>query len=64
MMCQSLMKHKELFEQNFLSILVGLKNDKVINVKLGLAELVKKHMDEKGVMSEDEKFIELFKALK
>lgn len=43
---------------------MGLKNDKVINVKLGLAELVKKHMDEKGVLSGDEKFIELFKALK
>jgi hypothetical protein len=39
------MKHKQLFEENFLDILVGLRNDKVINVKLALAELVKKHHD-------------------
>lgn len=53
MMCENLLKHKELFEENFLSILIGLKNDKVINVKLALAELVKKHMDEKGLLSTD-----------
>jgi hypothetical protein len=42
------MKHRKLFEDNFLNILIGLKNDKVINVKLILAELIKKHMIEKG----------------
>jgi hypothetical protein len=45
MMCGNLMKHKQLFEDNFLSILIGLTNDKVINVKLVLAELIKKHID-------------------
>lgn len=63
-MCENLLKHKELFEENFLSILIDLKNDKVINVKLALAELVKKHMDEKGLLSTDEKFIELYNTLK
>lgn len=64
MMCENLLKHKELFEENFLNILIDLKNDKVINVKLALAELVKKHMDEKGLLSEDSKFIDLYNALK
>lgn len=45
-------------------MLVQLKNDKVVNVKLALAELVKKHMDEKGQLSEDPKFMELYQALK
>jgi len=64
MMCENLLKHKELFEENFLNILIELKNDKVINVKLALAELVKKHMDDKGLLSEDKKLIELYSALK
>jgi hypothetical protein len=64
MMCGNLLKHKELFEKHFLDILVGLRNDKVVNVKLALAELVKRHMDEKGELSNNDKFLQLFKALK
>lgn len=39
-MCEKLMQNKELFEENFLDIFVDLKKDKVINVKLALAEIV------------------------
>ena len=45
------MKHKQLFEDEFLDIFVGLKDDKVPNVKLALAEIVRKHMEEKGPLS-------------
>lgn len=34
--------------------MVGLSQDKVVNVKLVLAEIVKKHIAEKGKLSEDE----------
>ncbi len=33
--------------------MVGLAEDKVVNVKLVLAEIVKKHIDQKGKLSED-----------
>jgi len=40
-MCKKLINQKELFESEFLDILVGLQGDKVINVKLILASIVK-----------------------
>lgn len=42
-----------------MKILVGLADDKVVNVKLVLAEIVQKHMAEKGPLSEQEEFIQL-----
>ena len=63
-MCQKLMKHKQLFEDEFLDIFVGLKDDKVPNVKLALAEIVRKHMEEKGPLSQHEKFLQLYESLK
>ena len=50
------MNKKELFVESFIEIFVGLKDDKVINVKLVLAEIVRKHMDEHGCLSEEESF--------
>lgn len=47
-----------------MEIFVGLKGDKVINVKLVQAEIVRKHMDEHGCLSEEENFMELFESLK
>jgi hypothetical protein len=45
-------KNKEVFKEHFMKILVGLADDKVVNVKLVLAEIVQKHMAEKGPLSE------------
>ncbi len=42
-----------------MKILVGLADDKVVNVKLVLAEIVQKHMVEKGPLSEEEEFVQL-----
>ena len=39
--------------------MIGLADDKVVNVKLVLAEIVKKHVTSKGLLSEDENFIKL-----
>jgi hypothetical protein len=40
-------------------IMVELCSDKVVNVKLVLAEIVKKHIDSKGLLSEDEELLKL-----
>ena len=37
-MCEKLMNNPELFRKHFLSIMVELAEDKVVNVKLVLAE--------------------------
>jgi hypothetical protein len=42
-----------------MKILVGLADDKVVNVKLVLAEIVQKHMAEKGPLSGEEEFVQL-----
>jgi hypothetical protein len=47
-----------------MDVLMKLKDDQVINVKLVLAELVKNHMDEKGKLSDNGKFVELYEFLK
>lgn len=52
-MCEKLMNNPELFRVHFLPIMVELSDDKVVNVKLVLAEIVKKHIDIGGSMSED-----------
>ena len=57
------MRNRELFRAHFLPIMVELANDKVVNVKLVLAEIVKKHRNEKGVLSEDEEFLMLVERL-
>lgn len=44
-------------------IMINLADDKVINVKLVLAEIVKKHISEKGKLSEDEAFLKLREKL-
>jgi len=53
-MCEKLMNNPELFRTHFLPIMVGLADDKVVNVKLVLADIIKKHITEKGKLSEDE----------
>jgi hypothetical protein len=45
------MNSPELFRTHFMPIMIDLSNDKVINVRLVLAEIVKKHISEKGKMS-------------
>ena len=45
-MCEKLMNNPELFREHFLPIMVGLADDKVVNVKLVLAEILKKHFEE------------------
>ncbi len=44
------MKHKQLFEENFMETFIDLKKDKVINVKLVMAEIVRKHFDDNGCL--------------
>ena len=44
-MSEKLMNNPELFREHFLPIMVGLADDKVVNVKLVLAEIVKKHVE-------------------
>lgn len=61
-MCQSLMtnsNNKDVFKQHFMNILIGLADDKVINVRLVLAEIVQKHMSTHGPLSEEEDFLKL-----
>lgn len=50
-MCEKLMDNAELFNKNFLDIMISLSNDKVVNVKLVLAETVKKHIQTNGHLS-------------
>lgn len=42
-----------------MTLLTGLADDKVINVRLVLAEIVSKHMSSKGPLSEEEEFVKL-----
>jgi hypothetical protein len=63
-MCEKLMNNPELFRKHFFSIMVELAEDKVVNVKLVLAEIVKKHIDLKGKLCEDEQLLELRDKLK
>jgi hypothetical protein len=42
-----------------MDIMVALADDKVVNVKLVLAEIVKNHFDSKGKLSNDETFLKL-----
>lgn len=58
-MCEKLMNNPELFRVHFLPIMVELSDDKVVNVKLVLAEIVKKHIDIGGSMSEDPELLQL-----
>lgn len=44
--------------------MVGLADDKVVNVKLVLAEIVKNHIDNNGKLSDDETFLKLKTKLK
>lgn len=53
------MNNPELFRKHFLPIMINLAQDKVVNVKLVLAEIVKKHIAEKGKLSEDEELLKL-----
>lgn len=48
------MNNKQLFTKEFLPIMAGLVDDKVVNVKLVLAEIVKDHINSKGCLSENE----------
>ena len=48
------MNNPDLFRAHFFSTMLSLSDDKVVNVKLILAEIVKKHIDSKGELSEDE----------
>jgi hypothetical protein len=58
-MCEKLMNNPDLFREHFLPIMMGLADDKVVNVKLVLAEIIKKHIDAKGKLSEDEELLKL-----
>ncbi len=61
-MCESLMrdeKNKSVFKENFMSLLTGLADDKVINVRLVLAEIVQKHLSSNGPLSQEEDFLKL-----
>lgn len=58
------MNNKELFEKEFLSIMAGLVEDKVVNVKLVLAEIIKNHIDSKGSLSTNEVLLQLREKLK
>ncbi len=61
-MCESLMgneKNKDIFKEHFMKILVGLADDKVINVRLVLAEIVQKHISSHGPLSQEEDFQKL-----
>ena len=50
-MCEKLMNNPKLFCEHFLKIMLNLADDKVLNVKLVLAETVKGHIAEEGPMS-------------
>jgi len=42
-----------------MNILIGLADDKVINVRLVLAEIVQKHINSDGALSKEEDFLKL-----
>ena len=63
-MCKKLMRHKELFQKNFMELMSGMKDDKVVNVKLLLAEVILEHIEEKGPLCEDEALLALQNSLK
>ena len=63
-MCGKLMERTELFESHFLETMVGLSDDKVINVRLILAEIVQKHISKEGAMSSSQAILNLRDKLK
>lgn len=44
--------------------MAGLVEDKVVNVKLVLAEIIKNHIDSKGRLSDNETLLQLREKLK
>jgi hypothetical protein len=58
-MSEKLMNNKDLFKKHFLEIMVQLSDDKVVNVKLVLAEIVKNHIASNGNLSQEEDFLKL-----
>jgi hypothetical protein len=44
--------------------MAGLAEDKVVNVKLVLAEIIKNHIDNKGILSSNETLLLLRERLK
>lgn len=62
-MSEKLMNNKQLFKTHFLDIMVKLADDKVVNVKLVLAEIVKNHLTAQGQLSNDEEFLKLKERL-
>ena len=63
-MCEKLMNNKELFEKEFLGIMLQLADDKVVNVKLVLAEIVRNHFETKGSLCSNPHLLELREKLK
>ena len=50
--------------ENLMEIMDEMKNDKVVNVKLLLAETIKQHLDAKGPLSGEEAVLSLVGCLK
>ncbi len=53
------MNSPELFCEHFLDIMIGLADDKVVNVKLVLAETIQKHFATSGKLKNHQLFIKL-----
>jgi hypothetical protein len=63
-MCEKLMSNKDLFVKEFLDIMAALADDKVVNVKLVLAEIIRNHIETKGSLSSNEVLLQLREKLK
>jgi len=47
-MCEKIMKYPEIFVKHFLSCFVPLADDKVPNVRIGVAKILKKVFEKKS----------------
>lgn len=48
-MIGNLLKYPEIFKKHFLSSVIELSTDKVINVRITLAKVLKKHFQKSGI---------------
>ncbi|EGR27934.1 protein phosphatase 4 regulatory subunit 1, putative [Ichthyophthirius multifiliis] len=63
LICNQLMMHPEIFNMYFMHIFQEMVNDKVVNVRITLAEAVSQHIKQRGPMSDDQSLIQIAEKL-
>jgi len=64
MICERLMDNKELFEEHFLTEFLRLQKDRVVNVRIELAKVLRAHMNGSAVLASNIHITRTIEALK